>query len=584
MILLTLDSLLLFFIVFFTGVGTTRLLNRFFIFQLSAGFFEIFLLGLLSCFVYFNLLSFFCAIDYKTLLPLLPVSIAGLIPWLREKKNVQQALSNGRSFFTDPFIFITIPMLVLLFIYWIIPPFNSDSGEYHYLAIRWYEQYKVVPGLANVHGRLAFNPANFILSAAFAFSGPARQSLYPLNGVLALLFCSWLIKKIMDNRFNRAFSLVVFACFFLLLRILLVNISSPSSDLLAGILLFYCGFSTYELLITEKNSPADYCLILLFTCFAVTAKLSAIPSLALLVFIYFLLARNKPSTWFFLKGSLLAALLVLPWLTRNIIMSGYLLYPVPGSRLFHFDWSVPQDVIRLDYIYSTFGPRSRYADFASLQKMNAWQLFLTWLQNMYRRLPVSLLLVSAAFLSLFSWSFFLFAERKMQRPVLLLWCIYYGCIWVWLINSPELRFALSYVILCISIPLLEWARYLPAQRRIPPAIISTCLFCAVIYYSWSALHKHYFDHYALSTAWLRPSRDPRYLSNNDSSSFSFVNLGNGIRLYYPDSTHECLNAPGPCMNWRYGEIEMRGNRITDGFRNKKDEVRKFFPFVAIKNK
>jgi hypothetical protein len=33
------------------------------------------------------------------------------------------------------------------------------------------------------------------------------------------------------------------------------------------------------------------------------------------------------------------------------------------------------------------------------------------------------------------------------------------------------------------------------------------------------------------------------------------------------------------MSWYYGEIEMRGNTIEDGFRNVKDEVRKKFPFV-----
>ena len=92
--------------------------------------------------------------------------------------------------------------------------------------------------------------------------------------------------------------------------------------------------------------------------------------------------------------------------------------------------------------------------------------------------------------------------------------------------------------------------------------------------------------FTISDCWLKPLRDKRYfIAKNKTSflqTFPSVNLGNGIQLYLPDNTHECLNANGPCMNWRYGEIEMRGTKIEDGFRNIKDEVKKYFPFVDVK--
>ena len=102
------------------------------------------------------------------------------------------------------------------------------------------------------------------------------------------------------------------------------------------------------------------------------------------------------------------------------------------------------------------------------------------------------------------------------------------------------------------------------------------------YYIHSVMQKGYFSQYSMAESWLKPARDKRYSQKNDLRTFPFTTLANGVKLYYADSSHECLNAEGPCMLWRYGEIEMRGNKIEDGFRNTKDEVKKYYPFVDIK--
>jgi hypothetical protein len=583
MILLALASLLLFFVIHFTGVIAIYFLNRFFAIRLAVDFFEIFLFGLTACFIYFNLLSFFTAVNYSTLLPLLPVSIAGFVLYSRKNNFFRQVIATGRLLFSGTLALFTIPVFALLFIYWIIPPFNIDSGDYHYISIRWYEQYKVVPGLANVHGRLAFNPASFIISAPFSFTDWTGQSLYPLNGVLVLLFYTWMLKKILTYPYGIAFNFILLICTILLFRTALANTSSPSSDLLSGLLLFYCGFRTYELIKEQKNKFSDYFPVLLFTCFAVTAKLTALPLLLLLPFIFLGLIEKKKVAVYFIKSSLLIALLILPWLARNMIMSGYLLYPVPGTNIIHADWMVPPDVVKLDYIYSKYGPRAKNPDFFALQKMNLYELTAVWLKNMYTRMRFSLAIASVSFLSLFTWLLFLIRKKKILPPVFLLWCIYYTCLLIWVCNSPTVRFGLSYIIVCTAIPFLEFTRSTTTVKsKIFMPAISILMFLCLAYYFNSAVQKGCFDHYPIAASWLKPARDKRYAKNNDIQTFPSVNLGNDVTLYYPDSTHECLNATGPCMNWRYGEIEMRGTKIEDGFRNTKDEVKKYYPFTEVK--
>ena len=48
-----------------------------------------------------------------------------------------------------------------------------DTGNYHLPAALWARAYPVVPGLANLHGRLGFNSSFHLFAASFAY-GPFR--------------------------------------------------------------------------------------------------------------------------------------------------------------------------------------------------------------------------------------------------------------------------------------------------------------------------------------------------------------------------------------------------------------------------
>ena len=72
--------------------------------------------------------------------------------WNKQKSG----LSKGKLLFAF--------VLMLLFSYGASRGYlHFDSGLYHAQAIRWIEEYGVVPGLANLHCRLAYNSSAFIL-------------------------------------------------------------------------------------------------------------------------------------------------------------------------------------------------------------------------------------------------------------------------------------------------------------------------------------------------------------------------------------------------------------------------------------
>ena len=581
MLLLSIDSCLLFFITFFTGVAAEKCLNKFLKVCLVTHFLETFFLGLLTTCIYFNLVSFFVPVNYLVLLPLLlPVVLV-----LKKKTERQLFFYRTRQtvffFFSKKNLPFTVSSGLLLFFYWIIPPQIWDSGSYHYITIRWYEQFKIIPGLANIHGRFAFNPANFIISAAYSFTNIVHQSLYPLNGVLSLLFYCWLYKKALEQA-GSIYSFILFILGILLFRIVLAAISSPSADLLSGLLIFYCGFRTYELIKAGRNALDDYLPVLILCCFSVLAKLTALPSLLILPFIYFAIIKINKNRFTLIKLVFIAGLIFIPWLARNFLLSGYFLFPVPGTNIFHPDWSVPDSVAQLEYLFAKYGPRGNqtYNDYIALQKMNPLDLTITWFKYSFSVSRMQAMIFSASALSLPVWGLVYLLTGKIKRRPFLLWGIYYLCIYAWLISSPEFRFGLSYMLLALAIPCFELIKGLPKRSKTYYPALFTIFCCAIpVYYAMIVIENRNKNGLSLQHCWIKPTRDIRYSYNNDLSTFPFMSLGHDVKLYLPDKTHECLNADGPCMLYRYGQIELRGDKITDGFRNVKDEVKTYFPYL-----
>lgn len=97
----------------------------------------------------------------------LPVFAAGLVRAL-----VQAWRQGWRTLLPRPSpLFLLVAALYLLVVVVtaaraMIPSDNYDSGLYHYGVLTWLESYPIVPGLGNLHGRLAFNQASLIYIAS----------------------------------------------------------------------------------------------------------------------------------------------------------------------------------------------------------------------------------------------------------------------------------------------------------------------------------------------------------------------------------------------------------------------------------
>ncbi|HEX9513858.1 MAG TPA: hypothetical protein VF939_25380, partial [Puia sp.] len=201
MLLLLADSLLLIFLTLSLGILTLNILDRLFRVTIQSDLLGTFLAGLIPSTIYFNIISFWLPVNYLSLIPLALISL--LVFRQHKERFRQEALSIreqlNRILQPSNWVF-TGGLLVLLLYFSILPGINADSKGYHYLSILWYEKYKVIPGLANVHGRYAFNPAAFIIQSAYSFTGLTGQSIYPLNTVLIGLFLFWLLVRMLRQK------------------------------------------------------------------------------------------------------------------------------------------------------------------------------------------------------------------------------------------------------------------------------------------------------------------------------------------------------------------------------------------------
>ncbi len=581
MILLLLLSFLLVYNSVGLGYFFKAIISKLYNVDVPMNFLGLLLSGLLLSAVYFNLLSFFIPVNFFSLIPVFVVSS---IMFYRENRwrllltNLQE---NIGFFFQQKHILYTLAMVMVLYVYWLVPPVNIDSAGYHYLSILWYEKYKVVPGLANVHGRYAFNPVSFIISAAYSFTSIFKQSIYPLNGVLGCIFLLWLLKKLLQSA-HSLHTVVLLTMMIYFQRPLFANMPSPSSEPLMIVCLGYAMFSLVDIMHTKRLTLANGLLPCILILFSITAKLSAVPALLFIPVVFFLLPVADRRWGVVFKTALVAGILWLPWLGRNVILSGYPLYPLPFLNVFTPDWKAPYDVLLLDYTYVKYFPNFFPYELQKLKALSFFQWLGIWISehfNYNRQLDLAILF--SALLSPFYW---LLPGMKpvttAHKQMFWLWLVAYINVWVWLANSPEYRFGVVYHAFAFGLPLLSYS-YTGRSVSMLKYAIPVMLWALSVYYTVHILRKETTYSFAFKDYWLYPLKDKRYLKHNDPNTFSYSQLNNGVKLYYEDSTHECISAPGlPCMPWKYGTIEMRGPKMEDGFRNVTNEVRKYYPLLS----
>lgn len=327
---------------------------------------------------------------------------------------------------------------------------HYDTSLYHAQSIRWIEEYGVVKGLGNLHCRLAYNSSSFALSALYSMAFLGGQSYHCAAGWLAFLLakiCMEIISSLRCRRLRISDFAKVMGIYYLV--IIFDEMVSPASDYFMVLLAFYIIIRWLELLEDQVEEMLPYAMLCVLGVFLMTVKLSAALILLLVIYpAYYLLRRKR---WREIGLYLILGIVTaLPYFIRNVLLSGWLVYPFTQIDLFDVAWKIPKGAADYDAKEIQVWGRG-YAD------VNRYDVSMReWIPEWFRSLAGSdklfVIAAAAAVCVLIVYGIGMLCRLWKGRWDILLVQITVAASFIfWLCTSPLVRYGCVYVYLTSAV-------------------------------------------------------------------------------------------------------------------------------------
>lgn len=463
---------------------------------------------------------------------------------------------------------------------------HYDSDLYHAQAIHWIEDYGVIRGLGNLHVRLAYNSSAFPLSALYSMSFLGGRSYHVMAGFFSLIL-AWQcldIKNIIRRGHPILSDFARIAALYYLFSVF-DEIVSPASDYFLSTIVFYVIIHWLDMNVRHEKSVLPYILLALTGVFAVTVKLSAAPMILLSTIpIYKLLHKRTDKTVkAFWISVLMAFIIVAPFIIRNIIISGWLLYPVTFLDVFGFSWKIPKGLAEYDALeIKTFG--RGYNDVAQYGNIPVSRWLPEWFAGISGITKLMLILdILAIACYVVILLYFLIAyirnDTKMSdrfgaskvfilshRSVLNIWdFITIGgtmifCLLFWLFSAPLVRYGVVYIWMTPAIVLGRVFTHLynRLDKLIAPWVFKVFVAFLCIWVAYKGVNLVRDD---------IPRFNPKYLlTQQDYGKYEVTTCQVGdMTIYYPTQGDQTGYEPFPSATHDVsGEIRLMGENINDG--------------------
>jgi len=455
------------------------------------------------------------------------------------------------------------------------PTIMDDTDSYHIQMVKWVQEYGTVPGIANLHLRFGFNSSWFLSIALFIPRIRNIDSYMALNGLISCWLAGYLLYKIFSvfsnvtpspsdglppSRPDAPLSVNTFYAALILLLIGMIawpmlrgNAASANYDFISTccllVLFIETGSSLQDTFLPEW---------LVWPLYLFTVKQSNyLLSLLSLILLIRSFRDFKSRTWitYITTGSFI----LFPYFVRNVLLSGYLLYPFYQVDLFSVDWKVSKSLVveLMDYI--------RYFNRSNGQQQQVAGLpFTGWIPVWHRNLAIYDKIL--ADLSLLCWALIGIRWKKLAVFSLsyrLFLLAMFGMLLSWLLFAPDPRFIYGallagiFTFLLTLPPLSSWAKC----RRL--TIVTLLLFSGVtlVYTARKIMTDARYSNWIF----------PRPLPVPTTQKLVI----DGIRLQIPDKilnnwNPRCYDLELPCLYLPNPYLRARGAKISDGFRVEQD--------------
>ncbi len=229
-------------------------------------------------------------------------------------------------------------------------PNNFDSGLYHFASIRWLNEQPLVPGIGNLHWRLALNQSYFGFAAVLNIA-PVWGKGYAAGGLLLLLLSLATLLETCAGQ-ERLWRRVVGGLLTVYLGYLASGVANPAPDGIVSMMQLAIFLFLFRALAHEPQDAGQRSLglvVILSLCLGLAmVKLSgAAYALACGVFALAVYRREivhgGVATARILAVLLLVAVI---HLLRGYLLSGYPIFPATVAGMPALDWAMSPEVLR----------------------------------------------------------------------------------------------------------------------------------------------------------------------------------------------------------------------------------------------
>ena len=450
--------------------------------------------------------------------------------------------------------------------------FMYDTGLYHAQAIHWIEDFGCVKGQAFVHERFGYNSSFFALCALYSMKGIFGQSLHTLSGFMAAIvmcysadgFLRGILRK---KRILRPSDFVRLGPFIYFL-IVCQELISPTTDFITVFLIMWLVIRWTELL-EEKAQIEPFCLLCVAAVFLVSLKLSTGVLVLLVLYPAFVLVREKrwKEIGFFIG---MGVILVLPYFIRNVIITGWLIYPFPAIDLFSVDWKMAKETLIGDSTDITVYARCTYD--RNLIDQSIFEWFPVWWReqgSLYRSFTAFAFAGIGLFVLHVVDDIRTYGKTKQKEifSYTYLNLIMIACFFFWLFSAPLHRYGFAFILMT---PLTIIGSLFHCRREnraifIFLGAVSVCALLIMVKPSVQLLDS--------DIGYIRNTLNGDYLKCQKDYPQTEIPSGevDGITIYYPkeqggQSWYHAF--PATCFGDNLIYWEARGNSIKDGFRAK----------------
>jgi hypothetical protein len=435
-----------------------------------------------------------------------------------------------------------------------------DTGLYGANSVRWIQTYPVVPGIANLHGRLGFNSSVFLCIAALGQGVWKELGFHLFTGLMLsamwatlLPACARVVRRVATSPADWYYTILALPTFIWTTRSRIVGTQTDEPAtvvcLIATGILFEQSCQEDR---RDQRKSHTFRLVLATTLFslAVAFKVSTIV-FALLAWclafrgIWLLRRSSHQRTKYFFAALALSTLILLPWCARGIILSGYPFFP---ATVFAFPvaWRIPLSAARWYAIgIQSWGriPDTPFRDTRGLHWLG------DWLNHAVRNRPSFQVPLGISLAGLVLG----LTPRFRGKP-------YPSCPWLsllfpsivgmifWFAASPDLRFA-QFAIWTTAATLGAWGIVsldLQLHRSRTNFLLATLILSSI----WCLI----------SFGWKEPLRALRGVQQPPplpKPALILQHTLSGLAVYVPAQGQQCWDAPLPCTPYFDESLRLR---------------------------